>query len=93
MTILAIETFATGALAKVRERFETNGRMLPPDVTFVKSWFTPDGRTCYQLMEAPSLASCEPWLAAWSDLVDIKVLEIVPSEEFWAKKYSETDET
>lgn len=84
MTIMVIERFRHGP-GPVRERFLSKGRLLPEGVEFVVSWITADGQGCFQLMETPDLASLDPWIANWRDLVDFEVVEIQPSNEFWSK--------
>ncbi len=83
---MVVERFRSGGPDQVGARFRTQGRLIPEGsgVEFVESWMTPDGSRCYQLMRTPTLAALEPWLEAWSDLVEFEVTGVVPSAEFWA---------
>lgn len=85
---MVIERFKAGHPGPVGERFRARGRMLPEGagVEYLDSWMTPDGDACHQLMRAPARQSLDPWLHAWSDLVDFEVVAVVPSAEFWAKR-------
>lgn len=84
MLYMVVERFRNGDWRAVGERFKRCGRMMPAGVAYVSSWMTPDGAACYQLMEAPSRESLHPWLAAWGDLVDFEVVEVVESAAFWS---------
>ena len=86
MLFMVIEKFKDGDAKPVGERFARQGRMLPDDVSYESSWMEPDGRRCFQLMRAPTMAALEPWTARWSDLVDFEVIPVVPSAEFWATR-------
>ena len=86
MLFMVIETFKNPNLAEVRKRFQTEGRHLPEDLTYVSSWMTPDGSQCYQLMETPTLEFLDIWISNWSDLVDFEVIQVENSAEFWAKR-------
>mgnify|MGYP002389780897 CR=1 FL=1 len=65
--------------------YEVLRRAMPDGtgVRYVSSWMGADGACCYQLMEAPSQAALDPWIAAWSDLVEFEVVEVVESAAFW----------
>ena len=82
---MVIERFRNGDWRAVGERFKRRGRMMPDGtgVRYVSSWMGADGACCYQLMEAPSQAALDPWIAAWSDLVEFEVVEVVESAAFW----------
>lgn len=86
MLFMVIERFRGGDPGAVGRRFREKGRMIPEGsgVAYVASWMTADGGACYQLMESPSRAALEPWLAAWRDLVDFEVVEVKTSADFWA---------
>ncbi len=85
---MVIERFKDGHPARVGERFARRGRMLPDGVTYEASWMGADGACCYQLMQGPSIEALNPWIAAWSDLVDFEVVPVIPSVEFWARHRS-----
>ena len=84
---MVVERFGgEDCLRAVGERFRERGRMIPEGsgVAYMASWMSADGSRCYQLMEAPSPAALEGWVANWSDLVAFEVEEVSPSAEFWA---------
>lgn len=81
MLFMIIEEFRHGAHAAVYERLALRGRMIPEGVRYLDSWVEEGGRRCFQLMECADADQLEPWIAAWSDLVDFEVVPIVTSEE------------
>ena len=86
MLFMIIEHFRGGDPAPVGARFRERGRMMPPDVEYINSWLDPVGMCCYQVMQAPSRQALQPWLDAWSDLVDFEVIPVQTSAEFWASR-------
>jgi hypothetical protein len=58
--------------------------MLPEGVIYVASWIDAQNGRCFQIMEAPDRESLEPWIAAWTDLVNFEVVPVHTSAEFWA---------
>lgn len=82
---MVIERFPKG-IEVVGERFRASGRQMPDDVHYIASWLTPGGDMCYQVMEAPNLASLQPWIDAWQDLVDFEIQQVTTSAEFWAAR-------
>ncbi|HLO97935.1 MAG TPA: DUF3303 family protein [Fimbriimonas sp.] len=85
MQFLVIERFRDGNPIPVYERFDKEGRLMPDDIQYVSSWVTEDCSTCYQIMEAPTKDSLNPWIEAWSDLVDFEVIPVLSSQEARAK--------
>jgi hypothetical protein len=83
MLFMVIESFKDGKLRAIKERFQRHGRMLPEDVRYVNSWVEATGSRCFQVMEAPSQGSLQPWIERWSDLVDLEVIPILTSAGFW----------
>ena len=73
---MVIEHFAPGAKAKVYERFEKNGRMLPDGLVYVESWLEKDGDRCFQLMETDDPSLFERWTDSWKDLVRFEIIEL-----------------
>jgi len=69
--------------AAVGERARREGRLLPKGVTYHASWIDPDTQRCFQLMEAPSREALEPWARAWLDLMELEIVPVVTSAEFW----------
>jgi len=59
--------------------------MLPDGVVYHASWIDARNGRCFQTMEAPNREALEPWIAAWSDLVDFEVVPVLTSSEFWAR--------
>ena len=50
----------------VYKRFREKGRMMPEGVSYVNSWVSEDGNTCYQINEAQN----EELLYEWSSNVN-----------------------
>jgi hypothetical protein len=76
---MVIETFRHGP-EPVYARAAERGRMLPPGLSYVESWV--DGRRldrCFQHMETDDPSLFEPWIAAWSDLVEFEVVPVIGS--------------
>lgn len=88
MLYIVIEKFEQGKIAAVGERFRTRGRLMPENagVEYVASWMASDGSCCYQIMRAPSRESLQPWIDAWSDLVDFEVTLVQTSADYWASR-------
>lgn len=86
MRFMIVERFRAGNPEAVGRRFQARGRQIPDGsgVAYVSSWMAADGSCCYQLMDAPDRAALDPWIAAWSDLVDFEVIHVQDSAEFWA---------
>jgi Protein of unknown function (DUF3303) len=81
---MVVERFKTAGTELVRERFSSEGRMLPEGVTYHQSWMASTGDRCFQLMEASSYDLLLPWIARWDDLVDFEVVPVMSSAEFWS---------
>lgn len=77
MRFMVIERFRD--TAAVYARFAEKGRMIPPGVTYANSWVAADGSHCYQLMDCAREADLQPWIDAWSDLVDFEVVPVTDS--------------
>ncbi len=84
MLFMIIEQFKD--VSAIGERFRAKGRMLPEGVTYQASWVDPANRRCFQLMEAPHEESLIPWLAAWSDVTDFDVVQVLTSAEYWSTR-------
>ena len=86
MLFMVIERFKdTGA---VGERFQRQGRMLPADVAYHASWIDPATQRCFQLMEAPDRKALEPWALAWADLMELDIVPVVTTSDFWKDQQS-----
>ena len=75
------ERYRDGDPVPVYRRFREQGRMTPDGVEYVASWVTDDLTTCFQVMEAESLAALDEWMERWSDLVDFEVVPVITSDE------------
>ena len=83
MLLMMIERFRHGDARMVGERFSTKGRMLPDDVIYHASWVETTGDRCFQIVEAPTLASLSGWISVWDDLIDFEVAPVLTSTDFW----------
>ena len=81
MLFMIIERYRNGDAAPVYARFRERGRMAPEGVRDVDSWVTSDLATCYPVMECDRRESLEPWIAAWSDLVQFEVVPVITSAD------------
>lgn len=88
---LIIERFKNRDAKPVYERVAARGRLMPDELEYVSSWVTDDLSTCYQVVRAPDRASLDPWIEAWSDLVDFEIVDVVSSDE--ARRRVEPDRT
>ena len=73
---MVIETFRPGCKAKVYERFQAQGRMLPEGLLYVESWLEKDGDRCFQLMQTGDSSLFKAWTEKWKDLVSFEIIEI-----------------
>jgi Protein of unknown function (DUF3303) len=85
MLFMVIELFRGGDPKPVGERFRRMGRMLPEGVVYQASWVEPAGARCFQIMEAPSAQLLNTWVQRWDDLVDIEIVPVLTSADFWAQ--------
>jgi len=83
MIFMIIEQFRDIKL--LRERFKRHGRMLPDGVHYQASWIDAATKRCFQVMEAPDAEALVPWIRSWNDIVDIQVIPVLTSQDFWAK--------
>jgi hypothetical protein len=83
MLFMVIEHFAKNA-DEIGERFRQKGRMLPDGVQYVDSWIDAEQGRCFQIMQAPDLASLEEWIRRWDDIVTFEVTPVLTSAEYWA---------
>ncbi len=79
MKYMVIETFKTGMVDKVYERFNQKGRMLLEGVYYLDSWLSNDRTKCFQLMEADKFELIEEWIAKWNDLIEFEVVSVQDS--------------
>ena len=89
MLFMVIERFTPENLKRVGERFRKSGRMMPEDVVYHASWLEPDGSRCFQVMEAPSRERLQVWVDRWRDLMEVEILPVLTSADFWARRKGE----
>ena len=85
MLFMVIEHFKNGDPKPIRERFVSEGRMLPDGVVYHASWIDPAHARCFQVMEANDVKMLEPWTSRWSDLVDFEIVPVLASQDYWAR--------
>ena len=78
---MVVEHFKGGDAVPVYRRFRDRGRLAPEGLSYLSSWVDVNLKRCYQLMETDDPDLLDQWLAAWSDLVDFEVHEVVSSAE------------
>jgi hypothetical protein len=83
MLFMVIERFKNGDPKPIRDRFFSEGRMLPEGVIYHASWVDAANTRCFQLMEARERADIQLWINRWSDLVDFEIVPVIPSKQYW----------
>lgn len=78
---MVVEHFKGGDAAPVYRRFREKGRLAPDGLVYVSSFVDQGMTRCYQLMESPSRALLDEWIANWSDIVDFEVWPVMASLE------------
>ena len=78
---MVIEHFRDGDAVPVYRRFRDRGRLAPAGLTYVNSWVDLALSRCFQLMETHDRALLDEWIAAWYDIVDFDVHEVMTSAE------------
>lgn len=81
MLYMVIETFRPEELNTIYARLKKNGRMMPKGLEYIDSWVAVDRSRCFQLMKAADENSLRTWMKYWKDLVDFKVVPVIPSSE------------
>lgn len=66
----------------VYKRFHENGRMMPDGVSYVSSWVTADGNTCYQINEAENEELLHEWASNWNDVTDFEFIPVIFKSRF-----------
>ena len=69
----------------VYKRFAEKGRMMPDGVTYVASWVSLEGDTCYQVMECEKEELLHQWASNWNDLTDFEFLPVLSSKDMSEK--------
>jgi hypothetical protein len=85
---MVIEHFREGKIKELYKRFDEKGRMMPEGVNYLNSWIDQDVKTCYQVMESPSLEKLNEWISNWNDLVEFEIIPVITSAEAKAKVLS-----
>jgi Protein of unknown function (DUF3303) len=75
---MVIERFVRGP-RPVYERLAERGRMMPPGLVYLDSWIDEGLDRCFQLMETDDPGLFDPWIAAWSDLMQFEVVPVIGS--------------
>jgi hypothetical protein len=78
---MIVEHFRGGDAVPVYRRFRDHGRLAPEGLSYLSSWVDVNLKHCYQLMETDDPNLLDQWLAAWSDLVDFEVHQVMSSAE------------
>jgi hypothetical protein len=78
---MVVEHFKGGDAVPVYRRFRDRGRLAPHGLSYLSSWVDVNLKRCYQLMETDDRDLLDQWLAAWSDLVDFEVHQVMSSVE------------
>lgn len=66
---------------EVYRRFSEKGRMMPEGVSYVNSWVTADGSTCYQVNESKSEELLHKWADNWKDVIDFEFIPVISNHE------------
>lgn len=82
---MIVEHFRDGNAIPVYRRFRDKGRMAPDSLKYISSWVTADLARCYQVMECDAREPLDEWIAAWKDIVDFEVMEVMTSAEAVAR--------
>lgn len=69
----------------VYKRFHEKGRMMPEGVSYVGSWVSADGNTCYQINESLNETLLQEWASNWDDIVDFQFIPVISSKEMSEK--------
>lgn len=81
MLYMVVERYRAGAGEAIYERFQARGRQLPAGLHYVDSWVDLDCATCFQLMRTDDPGLFQPWIDAWSDLVEFEITAVQSSAE------------
>jgi hypothetical protein len=81
MLYMVIERFRGQDAVAVYRRVRDRGRSLPDGLRYVSSWVETDWNRCFQVMECEDPGLFEPWIAAWSDLVEFEIVPVITSAD------------
>jgi len=82
---MVIEHFKNGDPKPIRDRFVSEGRMLPDGVFYHASWIDPARARCFQVMEASDIDMLDAWTMRWSELIDFEIVPVLASQDYWAR--------
>lgn len=81
MLYMVVERYRADAAEAIYERFRERGRQMPAGLHYVDSWVDLDCTTCFQLMRTDDRELFQPWIDAWSDLVEFEITPVQSSVE------------
>ncbi|HEY4589255.1 MAG TPA: DUF3303 family protein [Thermoanaerobaculia bacterium] len=81
MLYMVLERYKDGAAPEIYRRARERGRLMPEGLRYVSSWVDHDFQRCFQLMETEDASLFDPWIQAWTDLVDFEVIPVRTSAE------------
>lgn len=81
MLYMVIERFRGRDAVAVYRRVRDRGRSLPDGLRYVSSWVETNWDRCFQVMECDDPGLFEPWIAAWSDLVEFEIVPVITSAD------------
>jgi hypothetical protein len=81
MLYMVIERFRGQDAVAVYRRVRGRGRSLPDGLRYVSSWVETNWDRCFQVMECDDPGLFEPWVAAWSDLVEFEIVPVITSAD------------
>lgn len=91
MLFMVIETYKDKEA--VYKRFREKVRMMPKGVSYVASYVSADGNTCYQINESESEKLLHVWAENWSDVTDFTFIPVISSAEMSEKMKKESGKT
>ena len=81
MLFMIIETFRRSDVPEIYTRLEKQGRMMPKGLEYIDSWVDVDRTCCFQLMMTEDENLLEEWMNHWKDLIEFRVVPVIPSSE------------
>src|SRR5712691_5673896 len=85
MLYMVIEHFRNRDAVPVYRRFRDEGRLAPDGLHYVSSWVDAELARCFQVMECDDRALLDHWIARWTDLIDVEVVEVMTSADAVAR--------
>jgi hypothetical protein len=81
MLYMVVERFKGQDAVSVYRRVRDRGRSLPDGLRYVSSWVETNWDRCFQVMECDDPSLFDPWIAAWSDLVEFEIVPVITSAD------------